>query len=47
MTVPDPQVVEHRIGNGNGAAIVFVHGFGGDPRSTWGSFAEAARAPRQ
>ena len=36
----DPRVVEHRISNGNKAAIVFVHGFGGNPRATWGPFAD-------
>ena len=36
----DQAVVEHRISNGNQAAIVFVHGFGGNPRATWGRFAD-------
>jgi pimeloyl-ACP methyl ester carboxylesterase len=38
--VSDPGIVEHRVINGNRAAMVFVHGFGGDPRATWGQFPE-------
>jgi pimeloyl-ACP methyl ester carboxylesterase len=38
--VSDPRVVEHRIINTNKAAIVFVHGFGGNPRATWRNFPE-------
>ncbi len=44
-----PQLVVHRQSRGSKAAIVFVHGFGGDAISTWGGFptllaAEAALA---
>ena len=40
----DPQVVDHRVSNGNKAAIVFVHGFGGNPRATWSRFPECLAA---
>ena len=40
----DPQVIEHRLVNGNNAAMVFVHGFGGDPRATWENFPELLAA---
>lgn len=37
--MPDtPQLVTHRQSHGNKAAIVFVHGFGGDAITTWGQF---------
>jgi tetratricopeptide (TPR) repeat protein len=34
----DPRVVEHRTAKGNVAAIIFIHGFGGDARTTWAQF---------
>ena len=30
-------LVPHR-NNGKNVTIVFIHGFGGDPRKTWGDF---------
>ena len=36
--MPDnPQLIQHRTKKAN-AAIVFVHGFGGNANSTWGRF---------
>lgn len=34
-----PDLVTHRSA-GNDAAILFIHGFGGDPTATWGKFPE-------
>ncbi len=34
----DSQLLELRVREGNRAAIVFIHGFGGSPRATWLSF---------
>jgi pimeloyl-ACP methyl ester carboxylesterase len=39
-----PTTVTHRLVSGNAGAIVFVHGFGGDPRFTWGLFPELLAA---
>jgi pimeloyl-ACP methyl ester carboxylesterase len=39
-------VVSHRRSAANRGAIVFVHGFGGDPRLTWGQFPEFLAADR-
>jgi hypothetical protein len=36
--MPDPLVIEHRVTPSATAAIVFVHGFGGDAKKTWGKF---------
>jgi len=38
MTAKGPELVEHRKTEKNPAAILFVHGFSGDPSKTWGSF---------
>jgi len=36
----EAELVEHRNVAGNEAAIVFIHGFLGDPKKTWGKFPE-------
>src|SRR5712692_4488594 len=33
-----PELVEHRKTEKNPVAILFVHGFSGDPTKTWGNF---------
>jgi len=33
-----PELVTHRASKGHRAALIFVHGFGGHPASTWGRF---------
>jgi pimeloyl-ACP methyl ester carboxylesterase len=43
-TVTDPRVLDHRVSHGNLAAIVFVHGFGGNPRTTWSRFPDCLAA---
>jgi pimeloyl-ACP methyl ester carboxylesterase len=38
MSKDKPRLIEHRAEKQNQAAIVFVHGFGGDVDATWGQF---------
>jgi len=38
MTAKSPELVEHRKTEKNPVAILFVHGFSGDPTKTWGRF---------
>jgi hypothetical protein len=38
MPTKDPELVEHRRSRNNPVAILFVHGFSGDPTKTWGNF---------
>jgi pimeloyl-ACP methyl ester carboxylesterase len=33
-----PELIEHRKTAGNPAALLFIHGFSGDPAKTWGQF---------
>ncbi|HKW35260.1 MAG TPA: alpha/beta hydrolase [Candidatus Acidoferrum sp.] len=36
----DPELLEHRRTENSQAAMVFIHGFSGDPAKTWGQFPE-------
>lgn len=36
----NPELIAHRQASKKAAAVVFVHGFGGHPQSTWGLFPE-------
>jgi len=38
MVAKNPELVEHRKSGNNTVAILFVHGFSGDPTKTWGNF---------
>jgi pimeloyl-ACP methyl ester carboxylesterase len=38
MSTKSPELVNHRITEKNPAAVLFVHGFSGDPTKTWGNF---------
>ena len=38
MPAKDPELVEHRNSAENPVAMLFVHGFSGDPTKTWGNF---------
>ena len=38
MSNEEPRLIEHRTQTENQAAIVFIHGFGGDAAATWGNF---------
>src|SRR5215469_1906971 len=38
MGARGPELVSHRISEKNPVAVLFVHGFSGDPTKTWGNF---------
>jgi len=42
-----PELVNHRITSNNPAAILFVHGFSGDPTKTWGKFPELLKEEKR
>jgi hypothetical protein len=42
MSMPEktPELLTHRVGAKNEAAMLFIHGFSGDVAKTWGKFPE-------
>jgi pimeloyl-ACP methyl ester carboxylesterase len=47
MAANEPDLIKHREGIRNEAAIVFIHGFGGHPRKTWENFPDFLAKDKQ